>query len=298
MRSLIPRLSFGRQPDFGVPRDPAPSRWRYRLQRLMLTPAFRLALRIGLPMVISASVTAAWLSVDGNRQAVLDGIEHAKRTIQQRPEFMVTTLEIDGAEPALDSAIRGYLPQELPVSSWDLDLVELRAGIRELTAVEDVVLRVRPGGTLAVHVTPRTPVAVWRNVDGLRLVDGSGVMTGMIRGRSDRADLPLIAGDGAREHIDEALALFAAAEPISARVRGLVRMGERRWDMVLDGGLRILLPTEQPVAALDRVLALNQAEEVLSRDIVAVDMRNGHRPTVRMSEPALVRVRRAQDETN
>ena len=37
---------------------------------------------------------------------------------------------------------------------------------------------------------------------------------------------------------------------ILPRVRGLERMGERRWDVVLDHGQRIMLPQDRPVPAL------------------------------------------------
>ena len=40
--------------------------------------------------------------------------------------------------------------------------------------------------------------------------------------------------DGADLAAGEALEIFAAAQSILPRVRGLVRMGERRWDIVLE----------------------------------------------------------------
>ena len=46
--------SLGRIP---LRRDPAPSRWAYRMQRLWLTPMFRVLCRVGLPGVVLASVT-------------------------------------------------------------------------------------------------------------------------------------------------------------------------------------------------------------------------------------------------
>ena len=133
----------------------------------------------------------------------------------------------------------------------------------------------------------RRPVAVWRHADGLRLIDAEGAMTGMIATRAVRADLPLIAGDGARDAIGEALELFAASAPIAPRVRGLVRMGERRWDLILDADVRVLLPEEAPVPALERVIALHQAQEMLDRDVAVVDMRIESRPTIRLNTPAL-----------
>ncbi len=268
-------------------RDPAPSRWDYRYQRMMLTPVFRIGLRFGLPLVLIAGAVALWAAKPDNRALVTAQAEALREMITTRPEFMVSGLEIVGAQLALQQAIEGLVEVEFPVSSFEIELDALRAAVGELTAVDAVTVRIRSGGTLEVAVVERVPVAVWRYVDGLRLIDNDGAMTGMILSRADRADLPLIAGDGAKEYILEAIALFRAAAPVSDRVRGLVRMGERRWDMVLDRDQRILLPEDDPVAALQRVIALHEAQDMLSRDISVVDMRDAARPTIRVNRPAL-----------
>ena len=75
-------------------------------------------------------------------------------------------------------------------------------------------------------------------------------------------------------------------------------MGERRWDMVLDRDQRILLPSEDPVSALDRVIALNDSQDMLNRDVTVVDMRNTGRPTLRMNEEAAETLRRANTTNN
>ena len=112
----------------------------------------------------------------------------------------------------------------------------------------------------------------------------------MVAGASLRADwpeLPLVAGAGADREVAQALALIAAAEPIKERLRGLVRMGERRWDVVLDRDQRLLLPEDEPVAALERLIALDKGREMLKRDLTIIDFRNPHRPTVRLNTYAL-----------
>ncbi|SMY07722.1 cell division protein FtsQ/DivIB [Flavimaricola marinus] len=290
MRSLISGLRR-RKPDVtaeavAIRRDPAPTKWNYRYQRLMLTPAFRASVRIGLPAFLLVFIAGAWFSNEANRAALNDKVSELREAVQNRPEFMVTDLAVTGADVALAAAIQSRLDVEFPISSFDLELPELRNTITELTAVQDAIVRVKPGGTLEIVVTERQPVAVWRHTDGLRLIDAEGVMTGMIPSRADRPDLPLIAGDGAKDGIAEALMLFAAASPVRERIRGLVRMGERRWDLVLDNGQRIMLPTEAPITALERVIALDQAQEMLSRDVAIVDMRNGDRPTLRLNPMA------------
>ena len=155
-------------------------------------------------------------------------------------------------------------------------------------------LRVRTGGVLQVTITERVPVAVWRTADGLMMVDETGYRVAGLVSRSDRPDLPLVAGEGADAAMQEALALFDAAGPLTPRIRGLVRIGERRWDIVLDREQRVLLPERNSVQALERLLALDQAQDLMNRDILTIDLRSDHRPTLRLTPNALAEARRAQ----
>ena len=199
---------------------------------------------------------------------------------------MVRLMAIDGAGDALAEDIREVVPLNFPLSSFDLNLEQIRETVTALDPVKSAAVRIRPGGVLQIEVEPRTPVVIWRTAEGLALFDRTGAFVERIANRMNRADLPLIAGEGAPEHVNEALRLYRAAGPLGDRLRGLVRMGERRWDVVLDRQQRILLPEEAPVQALERVIALDSAEDILSRDIRRVDLRLGARPTVQMTQKA------------
>lgn len=278
MRSLMQRKPG--------PFDPAPSRWAWRMQRLMLTPFFLLMLRAGVPMALAFGAGTWWLSDDTNRAAIRDTVAEARASFETRPEFMVQLMAIDGGDDALAQDIREVVPLDFPISSFDLNLKDIRSRIAELAPVKIVGVRIRPGGVLQIDVTPRTPVAIWRSRAGLTLVDIAGTHLGKLGKRMDRADLMVIAGEGAEPQVKEALDLYRAAAPLGDRLRGIVRVGERRWDVVLDRRQRILLPETGAVEALERVIALDSAQDVLARDVVRVDMRLGARPTVRMSEQA------------
>ncbi len=266
--------------------DPAPSRWSWRMQRLMLTPLFRLGLRAGLPFALTLGAATWWLSDPENQTMIQDTVAEARAAIEQRPEFMVNLMAIDGGDSDLDLAIREAVPLDFPMSSFDLDPNAIRARILEMSPVREASVRIRPGGVLQVDITPRVPVAIWRTAEGLTLIDADGVLVSPIERRALRPDLPVIAGDGAPEHVDEALALMSAGAPLGARMRGLVRLGDRRWDVVLDRDQRILLPVHAPVRALERAIALDGVDDVLSRDIARIDLRLSDRPTVRMNATA------------
>ncbi|MFN3992043.1 MAG: cell division protein FtsQ/DivIB [Tabrizicola flagellatus] len=289
MQSLI-----ARRPAARVRRDPAPSKWAYRVQRWMLTPYVRGFVWKGLPTLVLLGAGAMWFSHEPNRQAVIGQLTHLRQEFEARPEFRVSLARIEGASPDLAEAVRAKLALPLPMSSFDIDLDAARARVEALDAVLRADLRVRSGGVLQVTITERVPVAVWRTEEGLTLVDETGHRVAGLLARADRADLPLIAGEGADVATPEALELIAAAGPLTPRIRGLVRMGERRWDIVLDRDQRILLPEANPVQALERLLALDHAQDLMNRDILTVDLRSDRRPTLRLTPNALAEVRRAQ----
>lgn len=267
-------------------RDPAPSRAAYKAQRLMLTPGFRRFLRVGLPMIVIVGAVGIFLSDADRRDALELQVSEMRRAIEERPEFMVNLLAIDGANDDVAADIREIIPVEFPITAFDLDLEALRADIAQMDAVASVDVQVQ-SGILQINVTERVPALVWRTYEGTVLLDASGHRVALIAAREDRPDLPLVAGDGADVAVGQALEIIKASGPLLARVRGIERIGERRWDLVLDRNQRILLPENNPIAALERVIALNKAQDMLARDLTVIDMRNGQRPTIRIADNAI-----------
>lgn len=280
----------------GVPlrHDPAPSRAAYRMHRLWLTPLFRSLMRIGLPAFVITFGIGLYLSDDARRVEIAKAWKGAWEAVEDRPEFLVNLMAIDGASPALAEAIRSKLALQFPLSSFEIDMAATAAKIEELDAVASADLRVRSGNVLQVTIAERLPVVIWRTQSELSLLDIEGRRVARVFVRTDRPDLPLIAGQGADKAVPEALALLAAAGPITPRLRGMVRVGERRWDMVLDRDQRILLPEGDAVQALERVIALDKAESLLARDVIAVDLRNENRPVLRLAPNAMNVLRAAQ----
>tara|TARA_R110002020_G_scaffold77347_2_gene195222 strand:- start:442 stop:1269 length:828 start_codon:yes stop_codon:yes gene_type:complete len=265
---------------------------KYRMQRWWLTPSIRVLLRFGLPLVLIVTGSLAFLADEGRRAAVEQAAGDLRAALAERPEFRVDLMAIDGASADLDRVIRNTLDLALPVSSFDLDLEDIRATVDALPAVETVGVRVRPGGVLQIDVSERIGVVLWRSADGLKLLDDTGMALARVDYRVAHPDLPLMAGQGADLAVGEALALLAAAQPLEKRLRGLVRVGGRRWDVVLDRGQRIQLPETGYVGALERVLALDAARELLDRDVTVVDMRLADRPTLRLAEAAVDELQR------
>jgi cell division protein FtsQ len=272
-------------------RDPAPSRVAYRLHRLWLTPFFRALLRVGLPAFALAFGVGLFLSDAGRRAMISEKLAEVQQSFQERPAFMVHEVSVEGATVMSGEAVLALLPENLPKSSFDLNLDALRADLLAVDAVADAELRLRIGGVLDITIVERKPAVLERVEDRLTVRDASGRRISEAASRAEYPELPLVAGAGAAAAVGEARLLWAAAAPIADRVRGLVRVGERRWDLVLSRGQRVLLPETDPVSALERMIALDQARDVLAREITVVDLRNPQRPTLRITPPALEELR-------
>lgn len=282
--SVPPPSANGRRRTRGRLRD---GRLGYKLQRIWLTPIYRRMLKFGLPAICVLSAAVLYFSNEANRDAIRDKYDAAYASIVDRPEFMVTTFAWPDVTPELDVALRAMLEPELPKSSFRLDLDALRREVEALDWVRSADLRLHADGVLALTIHERKPVVLWRSENGLELLDAEGIRVAYVLSREYRPDLPLIAGVGANAEIREALDLLEAAAPLGVRALGLVRMGERRWDVVLDRGQRIKLPETGALLALERVIALEQAQDLLSRDLITADLRNPSRPVMRLSEGAM-----------
>jgi cell division protein FtsQ len=278
----------------GPRRDPAPSRLRYRLTRLWLRPAFRRLMNFGVPML--AGLLAAWtlLAQVDVRSHALDAYYRLHEMIVEQPQFVITHIDVPDVSDDLAEQIRVAAFVPLPASSLEVHVGAVRERVESLDAVERARVRALPNGVLEIRAIERVPVVLWRSAEGLQLLDQNGVRVAEVDSRLRRPDLPLLAGADADAHVPEALGLLDDAQPILPRIRGLVRIGERRWDLVLDRDQVIRLPEKDPAAALRRVMALHAAEELLERDLVVVDMRDARRPMLRLTEHAaseLVRLR-------
>ena len=280
------------------PAGPGPSKLSYRLSRAWAKPVVRSALAVYLPLTLLGLIGWRLAAHDSVRASIETRVAAVAESLATRPEFAVRALRVSGASPELRDAIARAVALEPGVSSLKLDLDDIRARVEALGPVAGARLRLAPEGLLKVAVEERVARVLWRNRAGdLVLVDGTGVTIGTAAARADRPNLPLVLGEGAPGRVAEALELIAAAPDLLERIRALVLVGERRWNVVLSGGVTVMLPEVGPSQALVRVMEMHRTEELLDRDVSAVDMRLPERPTLRLRAGALESYRnRGTDE--
>lgn len=271
-------------------RDYAPTRIGFRFRRMLRSKGFQKFATIWAPLLLILAGTGWIASQTELRDQTMAQIEEMKRDALGRPEFAVTQLTIEGATPAVEAALRNQLAYTLGASSLTFDAERARQEAEALSWVRTAQARLEAPRTLNISVTLRKPALIWRRNEALTLLDATGAAIEQLESRAAYPNLPLIAGLGANapRAVNEAMRIFRDAGALGTRLRGLVRIGERRWNAVLHEGPVIMLPAKGALDALAYVKALEQTrEKPLTKDVIAIDLRIKGRPTLRLGPDAL-----------
>jgi cell division protein FtsQ len=249
-----------------------PSGWRLALrrQRRLLRPA---------GWLVCASVVALALLLvlreAGTHEAPvgsLSGMRERLGAVAAASGLRVNDVVIEGRantpEPLLRAAIG--VNKGDPILGFSLE--DTRTRIETIPWVEHATVERRLPGTVVVALQERRPFAIWQNQGKFVLVDRSG----QVVADQDVAQfkhLPLIVGLGAPAAAATLLDALQERPSLEEKVSASVRVGERRWNLRMTNGTDVMLPEGHEVAALDRLLQLEQEHAVLDRPLSAIDLR-------------------------
>nr|WP_246666037.1 cell division protein FtsQ/DivIB [Aquamicrobium sp. LC103] len=160
-----------------------------------------------------------------------------------------------------------------------------RERIRSLPWVESATVRKVYPSTLEVKIVEKTPFAIWQRGSQLSLIEEDGKVIAPLTGVR-HLNLPLVIGEGAETRAATFVAEIAGHTALASKVRGYVRISDRRWNLRLRNGITIKLPEHDVDSAITDLLALDRQYDLLSRDVASVDMRFGDRLVVRLTPDA------------
>ena len=188
---------------------------------------------------------------------------------------------VETAAPAIATAMGVGSVRSLPAIATGAG----RDAVISLPWIEDAQVVKRYPGTLAVTVSERQAVALWRVGSRTLLIDAEGAPIVDADGRA----LPLLVGEGADAAVADGLAIFAAVPEVTPSIKALVRVAARRWDLVTHRNVVVMLPAEAPERALARLARLHREQAVLEKDLAAIDLRVPDRVALRLSPEAAER---------
>lgn len=237
-------------------------------------------------LVLIGFVGLYGLSVGGHVQAARDAVAEQANQLLALSGFSIQDVRVTGrAHTRKDDLLAAVgVERDDPIFGFDTETARQR--IERLGWVDTAtVTRLLPD-TIRIEIAEREPFALWQRGGELSLIDAAGRPI-TDEGVQDFAHLPFIVGFGAPREAPALLKLMRAEQPqLLQRVRAFVRVGDRRWNLRLENGVDVKLPETGVSAALATLVAHDTKHRILSRDIVAVDLRLPDRVSVELTETA------------
>jgi len=203
----------------------------------------------------------------------------------------VQTVAIEGRANTPEPLLRAAVGVAKGAPILGFSVAAARARIETLAWVEHATVERRLPSTIVVSLQERRPFAIWQNHGKFALIDRDGQIV-VDQNVAQFGQLPLVVGPGAPAAAAPLLDALTERPALQSHVVAAVRIGERRWNLHMDSGIDVLLPEGAEIAALDRLVTLQQEHALLDRPLAVVDMRLPDRlvlrplPDPQKSDPA------------
>ena len=246
-----------------------------------LGPRERALVACGLAILLAVgTLTWAWQSGWIHRQA--DRLVAAAYGLTVRAGFSVQDVSVEGRKRTDPSTILATLGVKRGSPILAMNPADARLRLEALPWVATASVERRLPGQVYVRLAERSPLALWQLDGEISVIDTTGAVLQGVEPRNF-ARLPLVVGKGAPQKTAALLAMLNTAPQLGGLVTAAVRVGERRWNLRLKGGIEIHLPAERQEEAWTRLVELQQRHDLLARDVATIDMRLPGRLMVRSS---------------
>jgi len=183
----------------------------------------------------------------------------------------VAELSLSGYALTNEELLFGAVGLEPNLSLVNFDAEAARVRLEALPSIESATIRKVYPNSLMVELVEKQPVAIW-TVDGVNFaIDGAGKRIAPVETAIE--GLPLFVGDGAADDVPKMIELLKQFPTLNEGLLASSRIGDRRWDLIYDSGLRIMLPEIGADDALSQVVAMDNEHQLFERDIAILDMR-------------------------
>jgi len=201
--------------------------------------------------LVDAGLTVEQVMVTGHQQATLEKIEQAA--------------DINIGEPLLG-----------------LNISAIKMRVEKMRWVKRATISRKLPDAIIVNITEHEPAALWQVDNKLWVISDEGIKI------TDEqlavfSELPMISGIGADLALGSLLSAVVEDNTLFDRVETASWVGGRRWDLILNNGIKIMLPEKELASAWKELAMLEQTEKLLARNILAVDFRIKGKTVVRLT---------------
>ncbi|MCY4547373.1 MAG: FtsQ-type POTRA domain-containing protein [Defluviicoccus sp.] len=186
--------------------------------------------------------------------------------------FRLREVLLVGRERVSRDAVLAASELDLGSPTLALDPESIRARLERNRWIKSARVTTRLPDTVFIEIEERRPLALWQRGGQLRMIDDEGAVI------ADRelhryTHLPLVVTPSEPARAKPVLDMLAHEPDLERRVRALIEVGGRRWNIRLDNGIDVLLPETESAVAWSELAELDRRHALLARRVSAIDLR-------------------------
>lgn len=160
--------------------------------------------------------------------------------------------------------------------TYSIDLDMLNERVSKVPGVKKSAVRRMPNGNISVRVALHRAVALWTDGQNFFPLSADGTI---VNKPTDVRDASHVVFRGKLPN--DITQITNVAHNLVGDLDYMEWIENRRWNMYTNGGITIMLPEENPLAAIGTLISLNNNHNILDKDIKLIDMRDSARILVK-----------------
>lgn len=249
--------------------------------------------RVNIPRHLgSASVVAFYAATAVYVFALVGEPLQVSQAMTSAAGFAINKVKVSGNAETSEIDILEKIGLDGTTSLMALDAAATRDALKTLPWILDAEVRKIYPDTVEIKLKEKVAFGIWQHGNELALIERDGKPIATLRDNKF-AHLPLFVGQDAGTGADEIMHDLDRWPAVKGRVKALMRVAGRRWDLKLDNGVVIKLPERDMDRAMAELAEFDGSHQVLERDILAIDLRLTDRTTVQLTADAAERRKKA-----
>ena len=126
---------------------------------------------------------------------------------------------------------------------------------------------------IKVKVKNKEPIAIWQHQKNFFFINEDNSLM-RIRNSKNLMDFIIVTGENAFKHTKNLINIISIDKEVFEKIDAAMRVGDRRWDVKLIGGLVIKLPEKNPELAWDKFLEIQNKKQLpKNKKVKVIDLR-------------------------
>ena len=201
-----------------------------------------------------------------------DTISHYNNELSIAAGFILDEIEIEGNNIISREHILKHSQLNIGTPTETIDLQSTYDKLTAITWIKKLRLQRIYPNKIKITIEEHTPIALWKDTTMKLYAITESLTLIKVENNFDTKNLITFIGKGAVEESLNAMKILKKNTELYSRIKYLERIGERRWNVVLDN-IKIKLPEEDMIDAWQYLSNINLNDNIIDNNIKIIDLR-------------------------